>query len=234
MKYKKILVTGGSGYIGSALTNKLYELGHDVRNYDLVNGCDVNNLDRLDWSMQDRTVVYHLAAVPGVQQCESHPLSAYTVNTAGTAVVAHCAVHHDAKLIFASSFACMQPKNIYGWSKYAAEQIVRSMDGLVVRISNVFGGDHYLRRKDSVVARLMRGTFEERGHGSEMRDFIHLDEVVDGLVELMDAPMMVNNLPYSLNTGVLTSINELIEMKHSKPDDFPAQLHRKRLPFLAL
>ena len=109
--------------------------------------------------------------------------------------------------------------NLYAMTKYLVENIVVNYGGRVLRIANVYGGSNYLDKKDTVVARLMKGTFEDRGHGEEARDFIHIDEVCRAFLHMLSLPEGYIDLACH---GVMTTIDELVEM--SKDPTFPRNL----------
>ena len=67
-----------------------------------------------------------------------------------------------------------------------------------------------MKLKDSAIARLNKCTFEDRGHGEEIRDFIHVDDVCKGIVAAFNYDSGV----YDLKSGISISINELIERFH--------------------
>ena len=89
-----ILVTGGSGFIGSHLVDKLMAKGEDVVIFDFVQPRywksvkhfygSILNLDELERAMQDVDVVYHLAAIADVKDVFEHPHYSERVNTSGT------------------------------------------------------------------------------------------------------------------------------------------------------
>jgi nucleoside-diphosphate-sugar epimerase len=189
--------------------------------YDLKEGQDIMNRDQLDSGLQGMDACFHLAAVPSVKYCEDYPFEASRTNVVGTLNVAEACVKHGVRMIFASSFAVQHPKNsrtVYGITKALGEKLVVHHGGVVCRLSNVYGGINYTELKDSVVARLMKGTFEDRGHGDEERDFIHVDQVCEQLVSAYfgDAQLL------QICTGKLTSIADLVEL--SKDPEFPRNI----------
>ena len=134
---KKILVTGGAGFIGSFLVDRLIEEGNDVRIFDnleeqvhqgstpeylnekaeFING-DVCNYDGLKKAVEDVEVISHQAAMVGVGQSQYQPKRYVDVNTGGTANLLEILVNeeHDVKkLIVASSMS------IYGEGAYQCE-----------------------------------------------------------------------------------------------------------------
>ena len=95
---KKILVTGGAGFIGTNLIKKLVEKGHRVVSLDdYETGYKENHVDgvkyiegdieMIEYIKGDFDVVYHLAALARIQPSFQDPLETYRVNTTGTQIV---------------------------------------------------------------------------------------------------------------------------------------------------
>ena len=90
----RVLVTGGSGFIGSRVTDKLRDHGCQVRVFDLVDAelrhdvdffrGDVCDLDDLRSAMRDVDAIYHLAAIADVKDVQNDPAHAEEVNVRGT------------------------------------------------------------------------------------------------------------------------------------------------------
>lgn len=123
--YKKILVTGGAGFIGRETVKGLLNEGYDVRAFDLAEQHlrhkekmeEISALGNLELSygsildrnavreaMRDIDAVFHLAAMLGVKKTEDDMLGCIEVNITGTDNVLDAAVAHSIKkFIFASS-----------------------------------------------------------------------------------------------------------------------------------
>ncbi|GAB2762931.1 NAD-dependent epimerase/dehydratase family protein [Salinimicrobium soli] len=131
---KKVLITGGAGFIGSHLADELIEKGHQVRALDnlseQVHGPkvkrpeylnkqvelqigDVRDRKAVDKALQDIDAVFHLAAMVGVGQ-SMYQIKDYTeVNNVGTAVLMEALMEKPVeKLVVASSMS------IYGEGLY--------------------------------------------------------------------------------------------------------------------
>jgi UDP-glucose 4-epimerase len=151
LKGKKILVTGGAGFIGFHLSRKLADLGADVTIYDnLSNGKienvkdvpkakfiqdDILNLDKL-CSLQKFDLIYHLAAQVVVPYSMENPIEDFETNARGTLNVLEKARRDKARLVFASSAAVygnptvlptpedygFHPFSCYGLSKVVGEE----------------------------------------------------------------------------------------------------------------
>ncbi len=151
LKGKKILVTGGAGFIGFHLTKKLLEIGADVTTYDnMTNGKqenikdnpkanfvkgDILDLKRL-CSLEKFDCIYHLAAQVVVPYSMENPTEDFETNARGTLNVLEKARKDKARFIFASSAAVygnptmlptteeygFHPFSCYGLSKVVGEE----------------------------------------------------------------------------------------------------------------
>src|SRR5690606_28703465 len=116
----QFLVTGGAGYLGSALARRLVALGHDVRVFDDLSAGDptrlpedvtfargdINDLPRLWTLLQGVDCVYHLAARVSVPESVRYPREYNSVNVGGTVSVLEAMRDVGVKrLVFASSGA---------------------------------------------------------------------------------------------------------------------------------
>jgi len=129
-----VLVTGGAGFIGSHLVDKLLEMGNRVTSYDnfdkyyldkekniqhlaknklfkLVNA-DILDYETLLKTMNGADLVFHLAAQPGVRFSMEHPTKTTTINVLGTLNVLKAAKEAQVKrMVFAST------SSVYGEAK---------------------------------------------------------------------------------------------------------------------
>ena len=144
MKGKKIIVTGGAGFIGSALTEQLLKLGCKVicvdnfstgrreniagflanPDYTLVEG-DICDTDLMKEVCSGADYVLHEAALVSVPRSIAHPEASYQANITGTASVFHAAALGGVKrIVFASS------SSVYGDSTELPKQEDRTGNAL--------------------------------------------------------------------------------------------------------
>jgi UDP-glucose 4-epimerase len=126
----RALVTGGAGYIGSNLVDRLMAEGYRVTVVDDLSRGKLGNLDQhtvdprfkfvqgsiMDLALMDQLVgqvdvVYHLAAVVGVKYVVENPLHGIRTNVRGTENVIESAHKHGARIVIASS------SEVYGKSE---------------------------------------------------------------------------------------------------------------------
>ena len=161
----KVLVTGGSGQLGSEVCTYLQGKGMDV-SAPSKQEMDVTDAQRV-WSACRRIrpdVVIHCAAYTDVDQAEAHQEDAFLLNERGTANIAAACLEIAAKMIYISTDyvfsgageSCYEvddpaePLNVYGRSKLAGEHIVRELlkRHFIVRISWLYGknGDNFVKK----------------------------------------------------------------------------------------
>ena len=125
MSTLRILVTGGAGFIGSSLCERLVQQGHSVvaldsmfrgdeanldgiigeENFSLYAGDvrDVDDLDACVEAMGGLDIIYHLAAINGTKWFHEAAHSVIDVNINGTLRTLELAMANDARYVFASS-----------------------------------------------------------------------------------------------------------------------------------
>ncbi len=147
-----VLVTGGAGFIGSHLAERLAERNAVTVFDSLTSGsrdrvpaeaelieADLRDRDRIDAAMAASDRVFHLAAMVDVARSVEAPLDSHGVNVEGTLTVFEAARRHDVPVIVASSAAIYgrpselpipeehpsRPLSPYGLDKLAVDQYAR-------------------------------------------------------------------------------------------------------------
>ncbi|MGQ9501748.1 MAG: NAD-dependent epimerase/dehydratase family protein [Anaerolineae bacterium] len=246
----QFLVTGGAGFIGSALANRLVREGHSVRVLDDLSAgdparllpevsftrgdvCDKPKLWRLLYQVD---CVYHLAARVSVPESILYPREYNTTNVGGT--VALMEAMRDAgvrRVILASSGAIYgeqprqpvtedmppNPTSPYAVSKLASEYYVNTINALwgiesvCLRIFNAYGPGQAIPPVHApVIPQFLRqalggGSLVVFGDGTQTRDYVYIDDVVDALVAAATAPD-VNRQVINVGSGQETSVNQLV------------------------
>jgi UDP-N-acetylglucosamine 4,6-dehydratase/5-epimerase len=152
---KTVLVTGGTGTVGTAIVRRLLrtdaaairiysrdehkqferrqELPADDRLRFFIG--DTRDLERLRRACEGVNVVFHAAAMKHVFACEYNPFEAIKTNIVGTQNIVEAATDAGvARVLFASSDKAVSPTSIMGVSKLMAEKVITA--------ANVWRGDH--------------------------------------------------------------------------------------------
>lgn len=142
---KNVLVTGGTGTIGSALVRKITDENpaviriysrdeskqHKMRSefddpdlYRYLIG-DVRDLPRLSLAMRDIDYVFHTAAMKHVLACEYNPFEAVKTNVIGMQNIVQAALENEVtKVVFTSTDKAANPSNTMGVSKLLGEKLL--------------------------------------------------------------------------------------------------------------
>lgn len=228
-KALKVLVTGGAGFVGGHLMEALAAIGHRPVAFDLRHGSDVCDPREVAAALHGCDAVVHLAAWADLYAAREDPIEAVRVNVLGTTVVGHAAARAGVRMIHGST-ACVygnqavypstedavpNPTEIYAQSKLAAEEVLRGLvasHGLRATWARFPGVYGERLRGALAVARFFEAAVEGRalvvhGDGRQTRTPIHVLDLVDGLVRLVEHPDVEG--PINLGNGDEVSALEL-------------------------
>ncbi len=256
--YKNLpmLVTGGAGFVGSHISEKLVELGADVTILDNLSSGSTENIDHIKDDItfineditdfdsclratKNQAFIFHLAAVVSVPESLEKPDHCFSVNTTGTINLLEAAVSNGgvARFIFSSSSAvyglsdkpCIEampchPQSPYGMSKLMAERAcatyatAHSLETICLRYFNVYGKrQNPFGQYAAVVAKFRKLMAENQpimifGDGSQTRDFISVEKVVNANINLAKLPasIMKGDI-FNIASGTSITLLELIE-----------------------
>ena len=238
----KILVTGGAGFVGTNLIKRLLKEGHKVISIDNYNtglesnhqeGCtylnyDIRNIkDYSPWG--DFDVAFHMAAIARIQPSFENPKDYFTVNANGTMNIVEWCSKNNVPLIYAGSSSKHSGKfkNPYTFSKDIGEDIIKlyeehfNLSSTITRFYNVYG-PHQLTEGGytTLIGRWLYNIenniqCEVYGDGEQRRDFTHVDDIVEALVNIMDNK--VYGYDFELGRGKNVSVNEVAKMMNITP-----------------
>jgi UDP-glucose 4-epimerase len=233
---KKILVTGGCGFVGHALTLELINRGYEVDVIDnlsigkeakIPEGCnflggDVRSID----NFQDKPYLYvfHLAALSRIQPSFKSPYTTFSVNLDGTKEVVRYVKKNRSKLIYSGSSSKHSNPELspYAMTKHMGEEWIKmekrifGLDAEIVRFYNVYGPGELVDSHMAAVIGLWRSQIKNNqpvtivGDGNQRRDFTHINDIVDGLIRVAESDEKHEDA-WELGTGKNYSINEVAD-----------------------
>jgi dTDP-4-dehydrorhamnose reductase len=163
---KKIILTGGSGLLGSKLAADLSSVGCDLKSLSNSNFLD-NGSSALKIDIRDRQaiinlitetrpdVVFHPAALTNLDYCEKNKEDAWAVNVEGTRNIADACGETGSKLVYISTdyvfdglrgmykeTDLVRPPNYYALTKFEGEKIVGGLHDHIIARTSVLYGNH--------------------------------------------------------------------------------------------
>jgi UDP-glucose 4-epimerase len=229
-----ILVTGGNGFLGRHLVDRLLKEGHEVTILDnfsssqkqemkgvqIIKG-DIRDRSDVARAMKNCEAVFHLAALTNIR--DGDETADYEVNFLGAKNVFGQATEQNAKIIFTSSAAvygdtavckedaACKPISQYGRSKLKAENFLRkdAPKSFIARPFNIYGPGG-----KSVINIFCRNMPAYRpvtifGNGMQTRDYVYADDIVDALVMGLE-----NSGTFNAGTGREASLLEILDIIH--------------------
>ena len=193
----KILVLGSEGQIGSYLTEYLREKGHEVTEFDVVNGEDQDLTKipnpKLQHDIRISDFVFFLAFdVGGSRYLKKyqHTYDFINNNTRLMANVFQWLKEYRKPFVFASSQMSNMSYSPYGVLKNVGELYTKSLNGLTVKFWNVYGVEND-REKSHVITDFIRkgfeeGSFEMMTDGTEERQFLYAEDCCEALETIME------------------------------------------------
>ena len=252
----KYIVTGGAGFIGSNLVDLLIEEGHDVNVVDNFSSgkrencnekakyfeldiSDQSNYEELKSIFLGSDGIFHLAALPRVQESIDNPLQFEKNNTLSTInVLKACADSNVKRLVYSASSSAygntvklpskeedpINPISPYAMQKYYGEVACRmfanvyGIETVSLRYFNVYGERQSLEGAYALVMcvfarqRLNDEPLTIRGDGEQRRDFTHVKDIAKANILAMTSEKVGNGEVINIGNCDNRSVNQIAQM----------------------
>jgi len=209
---KTILVTGGAGFIGSHLCERLSNYGNKVYSLDNYStGSSKNHVSGVNYIEGNTSniskhvhtkpdIIYHLGEYSRVEQSFEEPGNALNSNLGGISNVLEFARANKSKLIYAGSSTKYgdngetKGSSPYAWSKYVNTELVKkygewyNLNYAITYFYNVYGPREISAGKYATLIALFNNKLRKDEPltivkpGLQKRNFTHIDDIIDGLI----------------------------------------------------
>ncbi|WP_404371415.1 NAD-dependent epimerase/dehydratase family protein [Sphingomonas sp. MMS24-J45] len=246
-----VLLTGGSGFIGAHLARHLYAAGYRVEappraTLDLEDPAAVARF--VDTCGPDVVINLASPAMAYVRASTAAEAEDAKQRELRVALALTAAVRPGTRFVQAGSMAeygysgrhaedapC-RPVSVYGRAKLAASLAVleacaaSGIDATVARIFGAYGpGENERRLFPQILAARYHDRPIDLSDGSQLRDFIHVDDVCTAIVRLIALPMPLQPV-YNVGTGHAVSVRMAVERIAREAEITASRLHFGAMP----
>ncbi len=202
----KVIVFGGSGFLGSHIADALSEAGHEVTIYDLVKSpflksnqkmiCgDILDEKAIEKAIEGQNIVYNFAGIADLEEARQRPLDSVKYNILGNTILLEaCRKNKIKRFVFASSlYVYSKAGSFYRSTKQACELLIENyheaydLDYTILRYGSLYGprsdGRNFIYH--AVQQALTEKKIVRQGDGEELREYIHVYDAAKGSVEVL-------------------------------------------------
>ena len=204
---KKVVVVGGSGFIGSHVADRLSDVGYHVTIYDKIKSQwlrndqkfiigDVQDSEKLNQIIAGAEVVYNFAAISDLNQALKEPIKTININILGNLnVLEACRTNGVRRFIYASTiYVHSREGGFYRCSKHASEayveeyQKIYGLDYTILRYGSLYGprADHTNGLHRIIKSALENGVVSYEGDIDAMREYIHVEDAARTSVDAIN------------------------------------------------
>jgi len=203
----KVIVFGGSGFLGSHVADSLDDSGHKVIIYDIVPSPylrksqemivgDILDESKVGNAVKGCDIVYNFAGIANLDDAGKRPLDTVKFNILGNTIILEaCRKFKIKRLVFASSlYVYSKAGNFYRSSKQSCELLIENYKEVfelpytILRYGSLYGprADEGNFIHKIIKQALTNGKITRHGDGNELREYIHVIDAARGSVEILD------------------------------------------------
>ncbi len=204
---KKVVVFGGSGFLGNYVVSELVSRGYSVLTADLKKSvfnvevdfieCDIMNADSVNKAVSnDVDYVYNLAGFSELDKAHLDPKMTVNLNVIGNINILNtCLEKKVSRIVYASSaYAVSEKGSFYGISKLSSEKIIEEysnnfdLDYTILRYGSVYCERNFSNNYifELVKTAIETGKINHEGDGEEVREYIHAADAARLSVDVIE------------------------------------------------
>ena len=215
MKKEKVVVFGGSGFLGSHVADILSEEGYHVIVFDLEQSKyirddqemvigNIQNRNQIREVVVGARYVYHFAAIADIKEAQDNPVAAVEVNILSTTYILDaCREFGVERFIYGSTiYVYSEHGSFYRSTKQASELIIENyqkiykLDYTILRYGSLYGprANHFNFINKIIIQAIKERKITREGNGEELREYIHIKDAARASVEILSANYINANI----------------------------------------
>ncbi len=204
---KKVLIIGGSGFLGSHVADEFTERGYNVTILDKQKSiwlskkqkmvvCDIDNEKLLNQAMKNIHFIYVFSGISGLDEAKLQPYNTIQSNILGTCKILELAIKNKVKRIFFASSMYIYSKagSFYKTSKQCSELLIKTycenskLKFTIIRYGSLYGtrSQNWNGIKKFLNDIIQKGSVSYEGTGNEIRDYINVSDASKLSVDIIN------------------------------------------------
>jgi len=238
---QKVVIFGGSGFLGSYVADELTGRGYEVTIADITPSkhlqatqtfvqADILNINSIETIIEDANIIYNFVAIANLDDAIHDPINAMQVNVMGNLnILEACRKNKNIeRFVYASSaYALSNEGSFYGISKQSSEKLTEEyskrygLNYTVIRYGSLYGerASHNNYIYNLLKNAIDTGKLDYKGDGQDIREYIHAADAAKLSVDILESKAFENE--HIILTGMekmkrielLTMINEIMQNK---------------------
>jgi UDP-glucose 4-epimerase len=238
---KKVVIFGGSGFLGSYVADEFTRRNYEVVIADIAPSpylqpsqkfiqVNIMDLSEVKQALEGAELVYNFVAIANLDEAIHKPIHTFTVNVMGNLnILEACRENGNIqRFIYASSaYALSSDGSFYGISKHSSEKLTEEyykrygLKYTVIRYGSLYGerSSHNNYIYNLLYDAINTGTLQYSGDGEDIREYIHAADAAKLSVDIIEDTQYENE--HIILTGIeklkridlLTMINEIMQNK---------------------
>ncbi len=227
----KVIVFGGSGFLGSHVSDALSLIGHEVVIFDVIQSkylrSDQNMVignildrDKVRDVINGADYVYHFAAIADIGEARNNPVESANFNILGTInILDACREFSIKRFVYSSTiYVYSDHGSFYRSSKQSCELFIENynkeynLEFTVLRYGSLYGprANSFNFIKNAINQALIENKIERKGDGNEIRDYINVLDAAQVSVDILENSYTNS---YVMVTGPQTmKVKEILSM----------------------
>jgi UDP-glucose 4-epimerase len=235
----RVVVFGGSGFLGSHVADFLSDNGYLVEIFDveksnyirddqnMVIG-NILNRDKIREFVKGAKYVYHFAAIADIKEAQENPVLAVEVNILSTTYILDaCREYGVERFIYGSTiYVYSEHGSFYRSTKQASELIIENykkiynLEFTILRYGSLYGprANHFNFINKVIIQAIRDRKIVREGNGEELREYIHIKDAARASVEILskdyvNANIMITGTKSMRIKDLLSMVKEIFNEK---------------------